>query len=146
MFQQQQVIQQGSVAHRISQEENSARLAWSNHIVETRGAASRRLPEPILFEVGFTEPPHLATGVAIVDDPDPELGWVPEASSGVWLWERNVKGQYIGAYIYVLVRSATPALIQHHLSFSGVAYKDLGQEANTEAQLLTPRTTNFGGF
>ena len=139
---------QGSASSvRAAQAENSARLAMSCHIVESKGTSSRRIDAPVMFQVAFLPPPFIVTGTSIKTDLDPSVSWVPRADVGLWRWHRNEKGHYTGAYVYVQVSGGTwGSEFQHNLIFYGIAYKDLGQAAATEAQLLTSRPVGFGGL
>lgn len=141
------VAADATTALREAQRENGARFAVSSHSVETKGGTSVRLADPIMFEAPYLSEPYLATGLAIKKDYDPSTGWMPRVSAGVWQWHRNVKGHYTGAYVFVHVDAgAEGAELQHHFTFFGVAYKDLGQAVATEAQLLAPRPVGFGGL
>ena len=147
------VASEERVSRRETQRQNSARLAFSTHTIDSTGSGHTRYPEAIPFDVTFLTPPMVFTGGALIT-PTP-TGWHDaELSSGVWQWERNTKGHYTGAYIYMNVRMAAiddegfdppKVTTQHHLMFMGVAYKDLGSEVATEAQLLEPKTVGMKG-
>jgi hypothetical protein len=141
------VAQESGNAARAAQQQNSARLAFSTHTIDTKGTTSVRIAEPIMFEVAFMAPPAIATSTAIRTDYDSSSGWIPDCNTGVWQWHRNPKGNYIGAYVYIGVKSGSiGAVLQHHFIFAGIAYKDLGQEVSTDAQVLETRPTGFGGL
>ena len=141
-------------ATREAQRQNAARLAFSTHTQVSHGVGHFRLPDPIDFDVVFLEAPHVFTGAATVSVvTDAVLD--PEARSGVWRWKRNLKGHYVGAYVYLGVRVDDEygfaavdvnVTVQHHLMFMGIAYKDLGSEVATEAQLLSPHAVGYGGL
>jgi hypothetical protein len=141
-----QVAQNAGTAVRETQRENGARWGVSSHTLATKGTTSLRVGDPLIFEMPFIAPPAIATGVAILKDYDPTSGWMPRVSTGVWQWHRNVKGHYTGAYVYIRVDGVLNSELQHHFTFSGTAYKDLGQEATTEAETLTVRPVGFGGI
>jgi len=131
---------------RETQRENSARWAVSSHTIETKGCVSVRVAEPLMFEAPFLGAPSVMSGLVIKKDFDPSSGWMPEVDVGVWQWHRNTRGHYTGAYVFVHVSAgAVTAELQHHFTFSGIAYKDLGQAATVEAQLLQSRPVGFGG-
>jgi hypothetical protein len=141
------VAQDAANAARSAQAENGARWAVSSHTIETKGLTSARIADPVMFEAPFTQAPYISTGLAIRQDADPASGWIPQVSAGVWQWHRNTKGHYTGAYLFVHVGAgAIGSVLQHHFTFSGLAYKDLGQDVSTEAQLLAPRPVGFGGI
>ena len=136
-----------------AQRQNSARLALYRHTHASSGVGPVLLADPIIFDATFLERPHFTQGSAVKVPPDLTVWNMPMGAAGVWQWERNLKGHYIGAYIHLEVRMETrtgevldyPHVeVLHDLLFSGVAYKDLGSAATTEAQLLTPRPVNFG--
>ena len=141
------VAQDAGTAQRETQRENGARWAVSSHTLATKGLTSMRVPDPVIFEAPFLAPPAIATGVAILKDYDLASGWMPRVNLGVWQWHRNVKGDYLGAYVFIDVEAGVSNCeLQHHFTFSGIAYKDLGQEATVEAQTLESRPVGFGGI
>lgn len=149
------VAQDATSARREAQATNSARLALYRHTHAASGVGTARIDAPILFDVAFLERPHFTQGTAVRVGPDLGVWYLPVGTAGLYQWERNTKGHYIGAYIYLDVRMeprdgdnppTTYPHVEtlHDLMFTGIAYKDLGDAASTEAQLLTPRTVNFG--
>lgn len=141
------LAQEATAAVRGQQAENSSRWAVSQHLVETRGSVRARLAEPLVFEAPFYDPPFVLTGAAIKKDMAPGAEWLPVTSAGVYQWQRNTKGHYTGAYVFVSAFDVeAQSEIQYHFMFSGIAYKDLGQEVAVEAQLLPVRTVGFGGL
>jgi hypothetical protein len=149
------LAQDQTTARREAQEQNSGRLALYRHTHATRGVGPVRLDEPILFDVPFLERPLFTQGAGVKVAPDMAVWHLPVGVAGIWQWRRNVKGHYIGAYLYFEVRMETrDGSVQnyphvemiHDLMFSGIAYKDLGDAVSTEAQILAPRPVNFGGL
>jgi len=138
--------QDATAQARATQAENSARWGVSQHVLDTRGSTSVRRQQPIMFETPFLSPPFVSTGAVIKKDFSPEVAWVPETNAGVWQWHRNTRGHYTGAYVFLMVKTPqVQAEIEHHFTFSGVAYKDLGEQVSTDAQLLQSRPVGFGG-
>lgn len=143
------VAQDATASRREAQENNSARLAFSMHKMKSSGTGTVRVAEPITFDVVFLEEPLFTQGATLVERPADALD--PVGSAGVWQWQRNPKGHYTGAFVYLDVRvgeveigSGGTTRMIHHLLFQGTGYKDLGQAVATEAQALTPRTVGFG--
>jgi len=144
--------QEARTARRETQRDNAARLAFSVHRQTSTGVGYFKQTKAFSFDVVFTEAPALLSGSAILNMPDEP--WLPPAAgASVWQWKRNVKGHYTGAWVSLWVQiesrngtlASPPAVkVQHHLMFLGQAYKDLGDEVATQAQLLAPRTTGFG--
>lgn len=144
-------------AQKQTQAANAARLAFSAHTIESTGVGTFRRAAPILFDVVFTSEPKIMTGLALLA-PAPDGYLDPDGMSGVWQWHRNLKGHYLGAYVYMSVRmtdtdgfsspsaAASAIQVQHHLTFMGMGYKDLGNAVANDAQVLTPRTVGFGGM
>jgi|GEM_PF-3549580 len=146
------VAEQGRNAQRETSRENAGRLAYSIHKQDSKGVGYFQVQKPIPFDVAFTEEPVMFTGAAIID-PVPAGWYPPAAGASVWQWQRNPKGNYTGAWVALWVRmepadavspTPPPIRIQHHLMFMGDAYKDLGNEVSTDAQLLSPRRAGFG--
>lgn len=141
------VAQEAATAVRAQQGENTSRWAVSLHVVETRGNVRMRATQPIVFETPFYEPPSVTTGVAIKKDFAPGAEWLPSGSAGIYQWQRNPKGHYTGAFYFVAVSNVEAmSEIEHHFVFSGVAYKNLGQEVAADAQTLLVRPVGFGGL
>jgi len=138
-----------TASRRQAQENNSARLAYSVHKLTSKGQGVVRMPDPIPFSVIFLEEPHFVQGASIITRPALSVG-EPVGSAGVWQWQRNPKGYFIGAYVYLSVSLSEVEYeddgtqMMHNLLFMGTGYKDLGQAVTTEAQLLTPRAVGFG--
>lgn len=136
-------------ARRNAQQGNSARLAYSVHKLNSSGWGVTRLTEPIPFAVVFLEEPGFISGAALVSRP-PLVVDEPLGNAGVWQWQRNTKGYYTGAYVYLSVQMGEmeygegDVQMVHNLMFTGVGYKDLGQAVTTQAQMLTPRSVGFG--
>lgn len=137
-------------ARREADRNNAARLGFSQHKVQSSGTGNIRRADPIKFDVIFIEEPLFTQGATVIQRPAD--GSDPIASTGVWQWDRNPKGHYVGAYIYLAVwlgeisfeAVGSEVQMTHHLLFQGMGYKDLGQGVTTEAQLIAPRSTGFG--
>lgn len=143
------VAQADRTARIEAQRDNAARLGFSQHRIQSTGFGSVRRTSPIRFSVAFLEEPFFTQGATLVSR-DEELESDPFGVSGVYQWDRNPKGHYIGAYVYLnvvtgdfLSGSGSVRMI-HNLLFQGMAYKDLGPSVSTEAQLITPRSSGFG--
>lgn len=140
------VAQEAASAVRVQQGENTSRWAVSQHVVESRGSVHMRATQPIVFETPFYEAPAVMTGMAIKKDMALGSEWIPAGSAGIYQWQRNTKGHYTGAYYFLAVTNVEAgSTIEHHFMFSGVAYKNLGQEVAADAQSLLVRPVGFGG-
>lgn len=148
------VANEARTAQRETQRQNASRLAMSTHRLDTTGVGKYTVTDPLIFDVVFLEAPMMVCGAAVVTALTPE--WYPPLAGAVVLrWQVNSKGHYTGAFIglNVSIEAAEnsyadfPELqMQHHLLFMGIGFKDLGPEVSTEAQLLAPRATGYGGM
>ncbi len=142
--------------------ENSARTALVDARFSTLGSGSFKQDEPIEFGLsfmagewadpdnpdivkplvpaisyGFSIPPARtltwATQEIALTDTNELVDEVPYCSGGVWAWERNDYGLYIGAYVFCSVRYDSNYLptgtgdyeIEHYFTFYGTALKGL---------------------
>lgn len=81
-------------------ENNGARNARSIHRLTSRGTGQTRLPNPLKMQLTFVEQPTFTSGVtlktgALID------GAYPVANVGVYKWQIDARGFYIGAYVWV---------------------------------------------
>lgn len=102
--------------------QNTSRLAQSFNFVETAGAGGQRLPAVVHFACTFIEKPVVATGFTVESDMGADF---PLVTAGVWRWQTDKRGYYIGCWVFVRVESATDLVIQHDFTFTGIAMKDL---------------------
>lgn len=149
------LAQDSTTSRREAQQQNSARLAFFRHTHGTNGVGPVRMEEPILFDIPFLERPSFTQGALVKAAPDVNIWHMPVGTAGVWQWRRNIKGHYLGAFMYFEVRMETrsgavlnypPVEMLHDLVFTGIAYKNLGDAVTTEAQLLEPRPVDYGAF
>jgi len=135
--------------------ENTARLASAYATYSTEGDGEFLLDEPHLFGCTFTERPIVAYGFSMGDSDNEDqlvIGKLPTANGGVRRWVTDVRGFYIGAYVFFTVDTATvarttaptgaedpPSLfsppdpnaatplyrVDHDFTFTGIALKDL---------------------
>jgi hypothetical protein len=126
--------------------ENSSRPAVVEITQESHGVGQYRLKKPLIFPVVFRTEPHFTFGSAAITGPEPAAFHDPRGSSGVWGWQRNKGGQYTGAYCWLRVDceqistsggDLSKVVVQHYLSFSAVAIKNV--PAKTRSPSLTPR-------
>lgn len=148
------VAQDDARHRRDAERNNSARLAFSTHRVNSSGVGNVRLQAALKFDVTFVEMPTFTQGSVVTKRPGGE--WhLPVGTAGVWEWVRNRKGHYIGAKIHLETRvqrvDATPAVtwpkvaVAFDLIFMGVAFKDLGDEVYDEASAVAVRSVRLGG-
>jgi hypothetical protein len=123
--------------------ENASRSAVAELTYLSTGVTQQRVKSPIAFPVIFRTEPHLSTGSAVVSNPDPNVWHDPVGHIGVWKWDRDARGFFIGAFIWWRVEASpiVPILddelyeipdpeppnmrVQHFMTFSGIAFKDL---------------------
>lgn len=147
------MAQDATTSRREAQRQNAARLAFFRHTHSTSGVGPARMEEPIRFDIPFLERPSFTQGALVLTAPDVNIWHMPVGIAGVWQWSRNIKGHYLGAFLYFEVRMETRSgavldyphvEMLHDLVFTGIAYKDLGDAVTTEAQLLEPRPVYYG--
>lgn len=130
---------QGQEMHRSRVEqsaENSARLAWSVARVTSTGWGEFVMPAVVEFEVTFLEQPVVSYGYALNNDVLVATRY-PRSCGFVERWQTNAKGFYTGCWIGLVVETRTTNIdtlaaepnytLDHHFTFTGVAYKDLPQ-------------------
>lgn len=120
---------QGHLAGKEQTRENSARLAVSQGFLTTTGSGERQEAERVPFGCVFAEAPAVAFGWSMDGD---ELvdGQFPRVSAGVYGWDTDQKGHYLGAYIMVTVDVPTGAEEPEYglnlfFTFTGTAIKDI---------------------
>lgn len=136
--------------------ENAARSAVAEMTYISTGVTQQRVKTPITFPVIFRTEPHLSTGSAVVKNPAPTEWHDPVGHLGVWKWDRDPRGFFTGAFIwwrveayqavpilddegYEILDPPPPAMrVQHFMSFSGIAFKDL--PTSSLDPTLPPRT------
>lgn len=74
-------------ARREQQRENSARPATVSFTYKTSGQGEFTTPEPIPFDVTFTEPPRVTTGVVLDKRPNTAFYRFPQVTCGVYRWD-----------------------------------------------------------
>lgn len=140
-------------AHRAKVEqtrENSARLAQAYITITTTGDGEFQIPDAALFGCTFTEQPIVATGFSL-DGLQLAEGHFPRCHAFVRSWVQDDRGFYLGAFIALVVETSLivagapdPAptadsnantgvvdpiipvyVIDHDLTFTGIALKDL---------------------
>jgi hypothetical protein len=135
--------------------ENSTRPAVAEMAYISTGVGQMRVNAPLIFPVVFRNEPHLATGSGVASNPKPKLWHDPIGHCGVTAWKRNGRGYFTGAWIWtrvevypigdildagglVITNPTPPAVkVQHFLTFSGTAHKDLSLTLPDD---LNPRT------
>lgn len=120
--------------------ENRARLAQAYGSVVTTGIGTTQIQDPILFDTTFIERPFIS-GAPLVDPEalgdalgyDPDVVPMPHCTVFVTHWDQDERDFYIGAWVAVKVTfdifdavdfTAQP-VIEHHVTFHGIAMKDI---------------------
>lgn len=138
-------------AAKAADKENASRPAAVEIQQQSKGIGQHRITTPIVFPVIFRTEPHFTYGSAVISGPKATLFHDPRGSSGVWKWQRNGNGEYIGAYCWLRVdidqiTHTTPVdlskvLVQHYMTFSAIAVKSLPTKSLTAS--LVPRTVGL---
>lgn len=130
-----------STAKAETQKENSARPAMAELTYISTGVGQQRIAKVLLFGIAFRNEPHFTTGSATILNPAPKLWHDPIGTAGVRTWERDSRGMYVGAHLWVRtdmypIATATvpPAKVStmHYLTFSGTAIKEVAMPKVTE--------------
>lgn len=139
------------VNRRDIQRANGTRPAYAEITYVSTGTGQQRIRTPLEFPVIFREQPHFTSGSAVKKNPDASTWNDPIGTCGVYAWQRNKRGYYTGAFIWVRVDiypiAATTATTpppglqtMHFLTFSGKAHKSIRQleESIAALQARTP--------
>jgi hypothetical protein len=123
-------------------EDNAAANARLTLTFDSAGSGEFSTKYPIPFQTTFTAEPTVSTGVAFLGG-KPVPGYFPNVGAGVWHWQRDAKGYYVGAWLFFVVDindpggATTSALhaartykLRHHLTFEGVIVRLYGQAAS----------------
>lgn len=127
--------------------ENSPRLAqaWADYT--TTGWGEVAFPDCFDFNLTFAERPFVSYSYKVIrhqlsPDTYPELvddvlvdTRFPRCHGGVYDWQMNSRGFYIGAWMFVTIQTQDPWItttypdpnyvIQHHFTFAAMGIKDL---------------------
>ena len=104
--------------------QNSARHAFAYAEVATHGIGQVQHEQVIPLDCTFIEEPNVAYGFKIDGDTLIE-NYFPTCSGGVWKWQQDYRGYYIGAYVFFVITGDPGYDIKHDFTFSGIAIKDL---------------------
>lgn len=119
--------------------ENATRMAQVRVRVRTIGNGTEAIADLQNFGLTFVTMPAVTYGwaVAPVDDLDTEAvaSTVMNGTGYVWQWNRDAKGYYAGAWVFVafdsnyyppsteVVNTLDQIMIDHNFVFTGLAYK-----------------------
>jgi hypothetical protein len=136
---------QDDAAQRVAdQRANAARFCTATVVQNTTGSGEIRTTAAVLFPVTFAEEPTFAYGSGIAKGAGAHN---PTGSAQVRAWARDSRGFYLGAFMTYKVDadgSAGSLQMLHHLSFSGVAFKDLPNEMLSALETFAPRKPWMG--
>ena len=115
--------------------ENTSRLAVCQVSFHTHGWGEFMLPTASYFTSTFIDRPLVATGCSVDGDTLVDTRF-PRVSAGVYRWLLDVRGYYIGAWVYFVVDTRSPYLtttvtaepgydLIHDMQFTGIAIKSL---------------------
>lgn len=120
---------------RLSQHrENASRQAQSFATLNTNGKGDIQLATVVPFDCTFIETPTVAHGFRIDGDTFYDGQALPRVTGGVWKWQRDRRGFYVGAYVFFtvdlppqspVVPPKTYPAVTHNFTFAGIAMKDL---------------------
>jgi hypothetical protein len=103
--------------------ENTTRTARLALSYDSSGSGELIGKHPVSFQLTFTEQPTISTGVALRSGKIVP-GKAPNVCAGVWHWQRDPKGMYIGAWLFFVVDSGGQGYaLRHSVTFEGVAIK-----------------------
>lgn len=106
------------------QRENRTRPASCFMKYSTAGQGELLTPRVCRFDVTFVEEPRVFSGWEM-DGDTLVKGYYPMVSAGVWKWQRDARGYYLGAWLVFNITGHDTYTIDHHFHFTGIAIKDL---------------------
>lgn len=115
--------------------ENTSRLATAQCSFTTQGWGEFKLPDVAYFGATFIERPFVSHGTSINGDKLVPTRF-PRVTAGVYRWLQDVKGFYIGAWVFFVVDTQSSFItttvaidpgysLTHDLQFTGIAIKAL---------------------
>lgn len=151
---------------RESHRENAAGFGTFYSTFESRGTGDLVPSEPLKFDLPMFDEPAMTHGLILRQSPDRDYYALPLATAGVYRWQRNRRGFYVGAYLYFHVECrvhdsvlqeleaagqdssslpvARPVLL-HHFVFAGSSYKAMNDKVH-EGVLDERLRTHEGGI
>lgn len=146
-----------NAAQAAAEAENRTRPASVECTYTSTGFGQHRIKTPVIFPVIFSSEPHFTTGSGTIKSAGG--GWFhdPIGTAGVWQWEVDARGYFLGAHLWVRVDiypttkslSGTSSIAQqrqaqqerlkglaaiktvHYLTFTGRAIKDIPSKGAT---------------
>lgn len=120
--------------HLLQTQENSTRLAQAFAHFTTTGWGEWTMQNVARFDCTFIEKPTVAHGIAI-EGQDLVATRFPRAWGGVYKWQINNKGFYVGAWCFFVVETQSLLIdtfelepnytLTHFFHFTGLATKDV---------------------
>lgn len=113
--------------------ENSARQAFAWGTFESTGWGEYAYEDVLDFGLVFLSQPIVSYSFSVDGE---GLDYLPLCAGGVYKWQRDERGFYLGAHVYVhvtlpditLIDPETPPLVTHHFLFTTIAIKDIGAD------------------
>lgn len=106
--------------------ENSARTATVQATIDTTGVGDFVDENVVTFGLTFFEKPIISYGMCVDGDGIEDSGLWPISCGGVYRWQLDKCGHWIGAWCWVSVSRAEADLpLEHHFTFTGTARKDV---------------------
>lgn len=100
--------------------ENASRNAQVFANFSSTGVGEHLFPNVVAFGLGFYSKPSVSYGMACSGPPT--AGQFPKSYGGVYEWNINAKGFYIGAFCFVVV-DVSGLQLDHSFTFQGTAIK-----------------------
>lgn len=93
-----------------------ASVGRSTHKVFTKGRGDLRIAQPVNFALTFAEEPVFTTGL-VLGPPRLVEHLYPNATVGVYHWQRDSRGMYTGAYVWASIAAGV------NREFAGYSYR-----------------------
>lgn len=113
-----------------------ARVGRSVHKVFTKGRGDVRVAQPVTFALTFCEEPIFTAGLALGGGQPLVEHLYPLATVGVYKWQRDSRGMYVGAYLWVSVTAGI------NTQFAGDAYLT-ERMLEQERKMTVPGSTSW---
>lgn len=123
-----------------AQRENSSRFASVQCTYESTGLGQFRVGKPIIFPVVFRTEPFFTNGSGVIKNPAPQLYYDPIGQAGVYQWDVDARGYFVGAWMWVKITAESKdASSQYALAQN----KDQAQAAGRDARLRSVAATRM---
>jgi hypothetical protein len=104
------IVTRGELANRRQVAENGMRLAFSWGFASTSGWGEFEIPDAVEFDCAFIDEPAVTYGYSLDGDKLVKKRF-PRAWGGVSKWLQDERGFFVGAHVFVVVDTLSPAEI-----------------------------------